>query len=430
MYAIIDPVTGLPRALTDLEKADVRAGIGAPDAADLDSVDNTPDVSKPVSALQAQAIATAPRLGVRLIYAGLGNSHMAATPGMLDAFGGVAPVVLSTNAGIGGNTSAMILARVGTDVPGDTRVCPLLEGTNDAIAVGATTLTLSQSMTNWRGIIANLQSRGIQPLLVLPPPAASTATYLWAVHQQRLAQLLLAEELLVPAYDPYRILIDPVTSGFITGASADGLHAVNAYATLVGQQLWADIAAGRLASLIPTCNADRGIAGVTANCLMLTATSGVPDGWVKGTQGVATTESAAADGVAGNWARLDATALTAAATLRSDRVLPRVSQASATLDRLHLQMALKFDPGANCSLTVGVEWRSADGVTLIGSTTLIGGLTTSVAPVRLQRRLTPPGGAALARVLVSVQATSGTYSGVVRVGEFRCISLSQARGLL
>lgn len=447
--APVSSVNGKTGAVT-LAKGDV--GLG--------NVDNTSDVNKPVSAAQATAIGTkmdatlpalqtvfdvgtaaqkaafqssvseaAPLLGVRENYTGFGNSHMAATPGFFDAFCGVAPVVLLANAGVGGNTSAALLARIAADVPSNTRVCVLIEGTNDAIAIGATSLTLEASTANWRSIIAHLRLRGIQPLIVLPPPAGPAASYLWAVNQQRLAQLLIGEEFCVPVYDPYRILMDPATSGYISGASSDGVHAVNASATLVGQQLWADISAGRLASLVPTCNSDRGIAGVTANCLMLTAASGVPDGWVKGTQGVASTESAAADSVAGNWARLDATTLSSVALLRTDRLLPRVSQ-GAGLDRLHLQMALKYDPGAGCSFNLGVEWRSADAATLIGSTTLIGGLTTSVAATRLQRRLIPPAGAALARVIVSIQPVSGTYSGTVRVGEFRLISIAQASGLM
>ena len=86
MHAIIDPVSGLPRALTVLEKSDVRAGIAAAHDADLDAValstaehssrqdnphnvnaadvglgnvNNTADVDKPVSTIQAQAIAAA-----------------------------------------------------------------------------------------------------------------------------------------------------------------------------------------------------------------------------------------------------------------------------------------------------------------------------------------------------------------------------------
>lgn len=92
MYAIIDPLSGLPRGLTVLEKADVRAGIAAASDAAVDdvtlalsghtsrqdnphnvnatdvglaNVDNTADIDKPVSALQAQAISgavTAPRI--------------------------------------------------------------------------------------------------------------------------------------------------------------------------------------------------------------------------------------------------------------------------------------------------------------------------------------------------------------------------------
>lgn len=366
--------------------------------------------------------------GARIKFAGFGNSHMAATPGILDAFAGFAPWVLMKNAGIGGNTSAAILARTG-DVPNGVSACPLIEGTNDANAIANGSLTLKQSMTNWTAIISALKSRGIQVLGILPPPTGSNIDYSWAVHQQRLAQLLLLESLGVPVYDPYRVLIDPTNGFFTSGSSSDGLHALNAAASQVGAQLWTDIAASRLASLVPTSNEDRGIAGQPKNCLMLTSASGVADGWVKGTQGVATVESAAADGVAGNWQRLDATALTAAATLRADRILPRASQASDT-DLLHLQMTVKSDPGSNCTMTVGVEWRSTDGVTLFGSTTVIGALATSAAVVRLQRRLTPPAGATMARVLVSLQQanTGSSYTGTVRVGEFRLISISQAIG--
>jgi hypothetical protein len=98
MYAVIDPVSGQPRALSALEKADARAGIAAAADSELDevgtglaqhvarqdnphnvsaddlglgNVDNTRDVDKPVSTLQQQAITssvagavTAPRIAV------------------------------------------------------------------------------------------------------------------------------------------------------------------------------------------------------------------------------------------------------------------------------------------------------------------------------------------------------------------------------
>lgn len=403
---------GVERAATAEERAQTRQDIGA------------------LSAVESDLRHAAPVLGLRLPVTGLGNSHMAATPGLLDAFMSASPWVLLANAGVGGDKTADIKARAAADVPAGTRVCLMIEGTNDANAIGASTLALAQSMTNWTEIIAGLRAREFQPALVLPPPTGPAISYSWAVHQQRLAQLLLAEALGVPVYDPYRVIIDPTTGFYTAGASSDGLHALNPAASQVGAQLWADIAAGRLASLVPTNNEDRGITGTTRNCLMQTATSGVADGWTKGSQGVATTESASADGIAGNWQRLDATSLTAQAWVRADRVLPRVSQADSTLDLLHLQLALKANPGTSCTTTVGIEWRSADAVTLFGSTTIIGALPTSVAPVRLQRRLVPPAGAALARVIVSIQPSSGTYSGTVRAGEFRLIALAQARGLL
>lgn len=362
----------------------------------------------------------------------LGNSHAAAIPGIYDRFcaamGGA--VIRTVNAGIGGNTTAQILARV-NEIPNDTDICLLIEGTNDGNAWANTTITLAQHIANMRAIIENLQGRGIRVVLLLGPSGnAPNNTY--AYLQMRQSDIVLALEMGIPVYDPYRVIISPTTGGFVSGTnSADGLHAIDSATITVANQLASDLAAGRCASLVPVCNDDRGAhaVGSVRNSLLLTDSNadGLADNWLKSTAGTATLASASADGVAGNWQTISATASASNSWLQLRSTLPRQSSG---LDDYYILFAAKFTQTTNAVLQIYVEWYAADDSTLIGAVTLLPQVTATILPFRMSRRITAPSGAAKARFAALMTPSSGSLTGSVSIGEFRLVSIPAALGLV
>ena len=364
----------------------------------------------------------------RLSVVGFGNSHMAANPGFFGHLLGRSSWLFRKNAGIGGNTSAMLLARVATDVPNDTDFCIWIEGTNSAQAIVNGTLTYAQEVANLDAILSSFRNRGIRSALVLQPPGGASNSFAYMYNQVRMLHLVWAESRKVPVYDPYRVLIDPATGYYTAGSSTDGTHAVDAAAKSVATQLWTDITTGRLADFVPLSNEDRGIHQKNSLLLTDTDSNGVPNNWTAGSSGTYSLSSASADGIGGNWFNINASGITASAYGRIDCTLPRTGNDT---DEYHLQIAINFLPTTNCSGTLGIEWRSADGLTLYRSDSIIGAATTSISPVRIQRRFLAPAGAGIARIICSVQAITGgtAYTGSMKVGEFRMICLPQTLGV-
>lgn len=126
------------------------------------------------------------------------------------------------NAGIGGDTAAMIEARLQADVLAYAPdACLLMTGTND-LSSGMANAGYAALMNSVERIVLRMLDAGILPIIVTPPPKNSAANEL------RRAQPFyywLAEYYGLPLFDLYRICVDPATSGnFKSGYSPDNLH--------------------------------------------------------------------------------------------------------------------------------------------------------------------------------------------------------------
>lgn len=200
------------------------------------------------------------------------------------------------NAGVSGNTSAQMLARWG-DVPAAAQNAQIMEGANDADA-GVTT---KAHIDNIFGLAYKYMERKQVPMIVLPPPRTSAPV---AISKYRIATWMRARTEKINAYDPWRKHFDATTGGWVSGASSDGVHPVDAAVNECGATYADDILALRLAAPLPVWNSEA--AGLLANCLFLTDTNadGVPDGWSKNGPGTGTITSGSSDGVAGNWMQL------------------------------------------------------------------------------------------------------------------------------
>ena len=236
---------------------------------------------------------------VRVPVAFLGNSFVDAD-GLCEVTATNCPSLdVAVRAGVGGNTTAQLLARVDADVPDFVRACFILEHVNDAVAL----VTQAQHIANMRALCVGLIERGILPALVLGGPR-NTAVIVHENAAMRLRQTFLAYQLGIPVYDPFNAYINAPDGYWTSGSSGDGTHPTAATYEAAALQLSTLVQAGSMASIRPTYNNQSG--SLLNNCLMLSDsnTDGVANNWTQlyGTAGYSNTlTSAASDGVRGNW---------------------------------------------------------------------------------------------------------------------------------
>ncbi|NQX23313.1 GDSL-type esterase/lipase family protein [Curtobacterium sp. VKM Ac-2852] len=196
------------------------------------------------------------------------------------------------NAGIGGNTTAQMLARFDSDVtPYAPNVVHLLAGTNDI----GNSVPLATSIDNIAKLVAKIRRIGAVPILgLLPPSAASPAKVTqWnmAIRRYALAQG-------VALVDYHTPLVDPATGSFLPAYLGDGTHPSSAGFGAMAQAFAAT--AGPLlppfSPSLPTTNAQ------SNNLLGNGLFPGVGSPWTGSPQSV----SAAATPAVGNWMNLTA----------------------------------------------------------------------------------------------------------------------------
>jgi lysophospholipase L1-like esterase len=141
------------------------------------------------------------------------------------------------NAGVGGNTTAQMLARYDTDVTAyGPAVVGIFGGRNDADAATA--------IAGLTALFAKTFSIGAQPVAYTIPPQDSevngktNAVNAWLSHY--------CDQHGIPLVDLYSTVVDPATGHWQTGLTADGTHASPA-----GDAKWASAALPVLTSVVP-----------------------------------------------------------------------------------------------------------------------------------------------------------------------------------
>lgn len=240
----------------------------------------------------------------------LGNSIFAGVSGISfidQALWGLGDIFNWTkNGGIAGNTSAMMLARVATDVPDSSQCCVFMEGSND----GLNNVPVTQHRANLEGIIVNLLNRRIVPIILISAPLSTKASL---VASYIAAELALAAKYGISAYDPWGGpggVVDQTTGDWKAGLSGDNVHPTFAAAITAKNQTITMMRANTLAGFVPRAN----VAGTSGyllsggNGLFLGAvTSGVPAGWSLAGSATASVQAAPA-GFQGNSARITSAA--------------------------------------------------------------------------------------------------------------------------
>jgi lysophospholipase L1-like esterase len=128
---------------------------------------------------------------------------------------------LLSNAGVSGNTTAQMLARVQTDVIAlKPDVCLLLGGTNDFVS-GMADSVYTSIFNNLENIIKALLVNKILPIIVTPPPKNAAAT---EAKRSQPFYYALARYYGLPLIDMYRTLVDPANGNYKAGLSSDNVH--------------------------------------------------------------------------------------------------------------------------------------------------------------------------------------------------------------
>lgn len=129
--------------------------------------------------------------------------------------------ILLNNAGVAGQTTSQILARVSTDaIAYGPDVCTVLAGTNN-ISSGMGNAAIAAMMNDIKQICLTLMSANILPVLFTPPPKNT------AVPEGKLCRYFhyrLAEKYGLPLIDLYKLVVDPSNGQYYASYTSDGIH--------------------------------------------------------------------------------------------------------------------------------------------------------------------------------------------------------------
>lgn len=241
---------------------------------------------------------------------------------------------LLKNAGVAGNTTAQMVARMVADIPATSEVVLIGEGPNDQGAG----VTVAQHIANLATIIEYVLSIGAVPVLIAAPPKSSGVT---TINNYVAAEHALAERYGILFCDPWMTVVDTATGSYASGFNGDGVHPNYAGHVEAGIQL-ADLLIGAKKT---TWQPRDNVGGSSpyllggSNRLMLTVSSGLASGWTLIGTGPVLTNGAAPAGYAGNFQKIASNAGSGNPYLRY-----RQSAGFVAGDELMVHAAYRFVP--------------------------------------------------------------------------------------
>lgn len=320
----------------------------------------------------------------------------------------------STNAGVPGNTSSQMLARL-TDVTNSkATTVVVLAGTNDV----AQTVPLATTMGNIDAIVKGIRTAGKVPVLGTIPPKLAQRT---AVATLNLAIRLYCLDNQVPLIDFYAKLIDPTTGDYLTAYQNDGTHPNAAGYAVMGQAVVDALCSGGSTShlsLIASCDNADGI-NKLANPLAVNISTDIPTSWGKLNNGAGSDVTYSVvtgdTSILGNWAQI----VTASAT--GYRALKNGTGSGYSAGDTLLVQGRVSSSGLSGGATLGVQ------VQFYGATTsqLIQTLGAPVSAGVFSRVLTVPTGTTYVELQIlgsASNAGSGTFK-VAQTGLYNLTTL-------
>ena len=215
-------------------------------------------------------------------------------------------LVVMTTAGVSGETSAQLLARINTDIigPGITDTLGIICGTNDA----STGVPVATFLANMTAMVDAAEAAGIAVFLCTPPPNPSGAQRLLSAKYVQAIRYLASRRDL-PVVPLREVWIDPTTGGYLASYdNGDGIHPNSVGRLAAGQAVY-----NTLAPLLPLGSVNTALFATADSPNMLpnglflvdTNADGVPDSYTKtGASITVSLVDATPDGVRGKWLRI------------------------------------------------------------------------------------------------------------------------------
>lgn len=319
---------------------------------------------------------------------------------------------VTRNAGVGGNTSAQMLARFDTDVtPFNPQVVFLMAGVNDI----AQNVSFATFKANVEAIRAKAQGIGAALALGTLTPTSTADRKARTVQWNHWLRKYAADNDL-PLVDTYEALVDPVTGSLKVEYDADGIHP-----TTLGRSVLGKLVSDQLASLTRRWSpplvrdaADTTVNMFASNPLFLldTNSDGVPDSWAAtgGTTGI-THSLVDAQGVAGKMARIQVAGSDAARTL--SRSVPAATWAVG--DKILVAGVITTDGGVRATVRMSLTGGAAPSIPMPAQFT--GAVDRGV--FGLEFTVTP----GTTNVALQIVAAAGT--GTVAVGQLTMVNLTR-----
>lgn len=212
----------------------------------------------------------------------------------------------TVNAGVSGNTSGQMLARIQTDVIAKApNVCIVDAGIND---LGGS-VPFATFQANIIEMVRLLRVAGIAPVLTTILPQGNTALKLPFITTWNLWLKLYSETQGIPILDWYSLMVDPATGTYRTGMdSGDAVHP-----STLGYYTMGKYVADNLGPLMPVYSpalaqsqSTYDTANLAPSPMFLTGTAGTPTGWVAvGAPAGTVTRSLVADAaINGQWSQV------------------------------------------------------------------------------------------------------------------------------
>jgi lysophospholipase L1-like esterase len=247
-----------------------------------------------------------------------------------------------------GNTTAMMLSRIQTDVIAyKPDICFILGGTNDI--TGSTPATTIVS--NIEKMVMVLLANKILPVLMTIPPRNTGDALLPLTENANILIRDLANKYALPCADIHSVLVDSSTGRYASGMSTDGLHP-----TIAGHGKISDAVVSSLSSwlyprfpLLPVTNANN--KNLLKNGLMDdTNADGVPENWFPYGSGAVTHSVLSDSSIKGKW-----NVMTCSANATGNRIMEQnISSGFNIGDKIAFvgRVATDFEAG---SMTGGVD---------------------------------------------------------------------------
>jgi lysophospholipase L1-like esterase len=188
-------------------------------------------------------------------------------------------IFVANNAGIGGNTTAQMLARFSTDVtPFNPAAVTVMGGTNDI----GNSVSLATTQANIVSIVAGVQAIGAVPVLcTIMPNNTSGRHSSISVLNHWLRRFSAAHGLAL--IDFYKLMVDPTNGNYLSAYFSDGTHPNEAGISVMGQAAASQLGPALPPWTPPLTSDNTDTSGLFAsNPLLITDTNsdGIPDGWI------------------------------------------------------------------------------------------------------------------------------------------------------